>query len=166
MELRVKPYEAPPAIEFNFTELRNELLERAKVYETVVYDEEHIKDAKADRASLNKLKKALNDERIRRKREYLKPFEDFEAKVNEIISIIDKPCALIDRQVKEYEERIRADKELSICRMWNEEIEHPDWMRLDFIWSDRWLNASVFPLSSMTERHTATLWTSSARSPV
>ena len=52
-----------------------------KLYEITSASDEKIKEAKADKANLNKLKKALNEERIRREREYMEPFNDFKAKV-------------------------------------------------------------------------------------
>ena len=103
MELKINEVQLPEQITFNYEELKQELTEKVSMYETLVYTDEQIKEAKVDKASLNKLKKALNDERIRREKEYMKPFDDFKAKINEIIDIIDKPVALIDKQVKEYE---------------------------------------------------------------
>ncbi|WNV59438.1 DUF1351 domain-containing protein [Oscillospiraceae bacterium NTUH-002-81] len=73
MELRVEEYQLPQKISFNFEELKAELQEKTQHYETMVYTDDQIKEAKADRANLNRLKKALNDERIRREKEYLAP---------------------------------------------------------------------------------------------
>lgn len=77
MELKIKEYQLPEAIDFNYQELKQELEEKITVYTNLVYSDDQIKLAKADRANLNKLKKALNDERIRREREYLEPFNTF-----------------------------------------------------------------------------------------
>ena len=110
MEFKVNEYQLPDKLTFNYEELKCELQEKVSHYETLVYTDDQIKEAKADRASLNKLKAALNDERIRREKEYMIPFNDFKAKVNEIIGIIDKPISVIDRQVKEYEDKKKAEK--------------------------------------------------------
>lgn len=91
MELKVNEVAVPEQITFNYEELKQELTEKVSMYETLVYTDDQIKQAKADKANLNKLKKALNDERIRREREYMQPFNDFKQKINEIIGIIDKP---------------------------------------------------------------------------
>lgn len=114
MQFEVTKWKIPEGIEWNYEELKNELQERVKQYETLQYTEDQIKEAKQDRANLNKLKKALNDERIRRQKEYMQPFESFKAQVDEIIKLIDRPAALIDRQVKEYEEAKKAEKEKEI----------------------------------------------------
>lgn len=144
MELRVNEVQFPEALSFNYEELKQELQERVRMYESLVYNDEQIKEAKADKAALNKLKKALNDERIRREKEWMVPFNDFKAKINEIIGIIDKPVLLIDKQVKEYEEKQKQDKLAKIQEYYNG-IEKPElqWLGLPAIYNEKWLNASV-----------------------
>lgn len=143
MELIINDVELPEKISFNYEELKRELAEKVHMYETIIYTDDQIKEAKQDKAALNKLKKALNDERIRREKEYMRPFNEFKAQINEIIAIIDKPVSVIDKQVKEYEEKKRQEKLDEIVHYWNILIDHPQWLRLDMIMSDKWLNASV-----------------------
>ena len=157
MELKVTPYEQPAAILFNFEELKQELADRVHIYETTVYDDTQIQQAKADRADLNKLKKALNDERLRREKEYMKPFTEFKDKINEIIHIIDKPIGIIDQQVKEYENREKEEKRDSLTEFWNGELREdlttipPEWLQIQQIWDERWLNKSVSMAAIKTE---------------
>lgn len=141
MELKVNEYQLPEQILFNYEELKAELTEKVQHYETLVYTDDQIKEAKADRETLNKLKKALSDERIRREREYMQPFNEFKSRINEIISIIDKPVAVIDKQIKEYEDTKRQEKLEEIKRLWSE-MEAPDGMTLDKVFNDRMLNSS------------------------
>lgn len=150
MELKIHELTIPERIEFNYDELKNELAERIELYSTVVYSDDQIKAAKADRATLNKLKKALNDERIRREKEYMKPFNEFKAQINELISIIDRPVALIDKQVKDFEERKKQEKADEIARLWDS-LEVPEWLDLDKVFDPKWLNASV-SLKTIEER--------------
>lgn len=141
MEIKMHEMQLPERISFNYEELKQELTEKVSMYETLVYTDEQIKQAKEDKANLNKLKKALNDERIRREREYMQPFNEFKAQVNEIISIIDKPVAVIDRQVKEYEEKQKQDK-LEKIKVFFEKCNFND-IRFEQIFESKWLNASV-----------------------
>ena len=141
MQLEVKPYELPAALSFNYEELKAALTEKVKFYETAVYGDEDIKQAKADRADLNRLKKALSDERIRRKKEYLAPFEDFEKKINEIIAIIDKPAAIIDQRVKEFEQAKKDEKKMQIQQIFDK-IGFPEYITLGKIWDEAWLNST------------------------
>lgn len=142
MELKIKEVTLPEKIDFNYEELKQELAEKCKIYETIVYTDENIKEAKSDRANLNKLKKALNDERIRREKEYMVPFNTFKAQINEIIGIIDKPVALIDSQVKAFEEKQKQEKRHSIEDLF-ETIGFQSFVKLDMIFNDKWLNASI-----------------------
>lgn len=150
MELKIEQVAIPEKIAFNYEELKQELSDKVKMYETLVYTDDQIKNAKADRADLNRLKKALNDERIRREKEYMQPFNAFKAQINEIIGIIDKPVALIDKQVKEYEEQQRQEKKKKIEGYFFTG-ESPEWLTLPMIWDDKWLNASVSMKSIQAE---------------
>ena len=142
MELRVEEYQLPEELKFNFEELKTELAEKVKTYETTIYTDDQIKQAKADKANLNKLKKALNDERIRREREYMEPFNQFKEKINDIISIIDKPIAVIDKQIKAADDKRKADKQLEIGSLFIVK-RFPDWVRIDMIQDPSWLNATT-----------------------
>ena len=142
MELKLNELVIPEKITFNYEELKAELTDKVKTYEAIVYDDAQIKEAKADRANLNKLKKALNDERIRLEREYNKPFSVFKEQINEIIGIIDKPVEIIDKQVKAYEDKAKEEKRAEILDAFND-IAFPAYVTLDMIFDDKWLNASV-----------------------
>ena len=142
MEIKMNEYQLPKNISFNFEEMKQELTEKTSMYETMVYTDDQIKEAKADKANLNKLKKALNDERIKREKEYMQPFNVFKAQVNEIISIIDKPIQVIDNQVKAYEEKQKQDK-LEKINEYMKQVEEnlPEEVHIPI--DPKWLNASV-----------------------
>lgn len=142
MELRVNDVAIPEKISFNYEELKVELTEKVAFYEALVYTDDQVKEAKVDRATLNKLKKTLNDERIRREKEYMQPFNEFKAQVNEIIGIIDKPIAVIDKQVKEFEDQKKANKQNAIEELFAT-IGFQNFVTLEKIWDPKWLNASV-----------------------
>lgn len=146
MELKIQPYQSPEQIIFNYDELKTMLLEKAEHYAAIVYTDEQIKDAKADRANLNRLKKALNDERLKREREYMESFNIFKDQINEIIGIIDKPCAIIDKQIKEFEEAQKAEKNREILEYW-ESKNVPGWYQTI---DTKWLNASASMKSIQT----------------
>lgn len=141
MELQVKPYVMPTALEFNYEEIKAALTEKIHVYETMVYGEDQIKQAKADRADLNKLKDALNDERKRREKEYMAPFAEFKTKIDELIGIIAKPVAIIDQQVKDYERKKKEEKREAILGLFNES-GFPDYIPFEKVFNDSWLNSS------------------------
>lgn len=146
MELKINEVALPAPITFNYEELRAELLSKVSVYETMVYTEDQVKEAKADRAALNRLKKALNDERIRQEKDYMQPFNTFKAQVGELVKIIDKSVSVVDKQVKEFEGQQKAEKLKAIEEYWhsvladNKVLEAVSFRQ---ILDDKWLNASV-----------------------
>lgn len=142
MEFKINEVQIPEKPTFNYEELKQELQEKANMYASLVYGDDEIKQAKSDKANLNKLKKALNDERIRQEKEYMKPFNEFKAQVNEIIGIIDKPINVIDEQVKLFEEKQKDEKLEKIKEFW-EGTEHPDWLTCKQIFDAKWLNTST-----------------------
>jgi hypothetical protein len=142
MELQIEDVQLPEQIKFNFEDLKSEIQAKAHEYEVSVYTEDNIKAAKADRASLNKLKKALNDERIRREKAYMKPFNEFKAQVNELIGLIDKPIIAIDTQIKGYEDSKKDEKRQAILEMWDKK-DKPEFLGFDRIYNPKWLNATI-----------------------
>lgn len=152
-ELRITEY-VLGKIALNFDEIKAELLDKVKVYETLVYNDTNIREAKDDRAKLNALKKALADERIRRKKEFLEPYTIFENQVKELEAIIDEPAKVIDKQVKEYEERKKAEKQQAIedyFENYKENNPCPEWLQSSDIFNLRWLNATCSEKTWQTE---------------
>ena len=86
MELKVSEVQEIAPITFNFEELKKELTEKSQKYATAVYTEDTITEAKQHRASLNKLVKAVNDEKIRKKNEVMKPYLPFETQCKELMN--------------------------------------------------------------------------------
>jgi hypothetical protein len=155
MELIVKEINIPEKIEFNYTELKQEIDEKLDIYRNLVYQEKDLKVAKSDKAALNRLKKALNDERIRREKEYMKPFVEFKNQINEIIDIIDEPVRLIDSQIKEYESEKKEKKKQTILKYFND-INKFDWLDITKIYNMKWLNTS-FSMKKVQEEITLTI---------
>lgn len=142
MELKIKDYQLPAPLEFNYEELKGELMTKMHDYETLVYTEDNVAEAKKDRAKLNNLKDTLNKERLKREREYMEGFQPFKDQINELIEIIKKPVEIIDKQVKAFEEEQKATKREQIGSIW-ENTPHPEWLALPKIFDEKWLNKTV-----------------------
>lgn len=102
--------QALPLVEWNYEEVKAWIQEGLKKYVGVVYDETQIAQAKADRATLNKLEKALADKRKEMKKKYLQPYEEFEAQCKELETMIKSASGGIDAQVKAYEAFKKQEK--------------------------------------------------------
>lgn len=146
MELKITELQLPGKISFNYEDLKRELSEKVKVYESLVYGDDQIQAAKTDRAALNRLKKALNDERIRQEKEFLQPFDEFKAQVKELCGIIDAATASVDKQIKEFEDQKKAEKLNVIEDYWLSVLaadKIPAAVSFRMIFESKWLNASV-----------------------
>ena len=144
MELQIKEFETP-AIEFNYEELKNEVAEVMKGYENLVYTNESISEAKADRARLRKVIDVIDSRRKEIKNEIMRPYTEFEARLNEIKALINNPIQLIDKQVKEYEELQKQYKRENIEEYWETQCDVPDGLTLDKIFNPKWLNVTYSP---------------------
>ena len=146
MELKITELQVPGKISFNYEELKQQIQTRASDYASMVYTDDQIANAKKDRADLNRLKKALNDERIRQEKEFLQPFNEFKAQVKELCGIIDTATASVDKQIKEFEEQKKAEKLDAILEYFGSALaaKLPS-VSLDhrLVVDAKWLNASV-----------------------
>ncbi len=150
MELKMQEVQFPKVIGFNFEELKQEITSKAELYKNMVYTDDTIKEAKADKATLNKFITALEDKRKEVKKQCLQPYEEFEKQIKELVAIVDEPVQLINEQVKAYEDKKKADKLEQIKEFW-ESTTHPDWLTCKAIFDQKWLNATT----SMKKIHEA-----------
>ena len=135
----------PKEIIFNFDELKRELDERLDYYRELEVTEDTIKESKADRATLNKLRTAIDTRRKDIKAAYLKPYGDFEAKCKELTVLIDEPIKAIDAQLKSFEEARKAEKRQQIEAAYEGIIkeEYKKVIPLERIIDAKWLNVST-----------------------
>lgn len=142
MELKISEIQAlTPIVITNYEELERQLTEKVDTYKNLVYSEENIKQAKNDRASLNKLSKAIGDERKRIKNLLLEPFTDFETKCKKLETIIDEASKNIDVQIKAFEEKEDNIKMQEIVSYFVTVVgEFSELLDFDIIFNERWLN--------------------------
>lgn len=131
----------PKTIDFNFDQLKEQLKASLEMYTGMVVTEDGIKGAKEDRARLNKLRDALESKRKEVKKECMAPYNDFEAKVKELVQLVDQPIGAIDVQLREFEERRRAEKRSAVLAVYEEAVgELRELLPFDRVWQDGWYN--------------------------
>lgn len=112
-------------------------------YNGLTYTEDQMKAAKEDRATLNSMKKAISDRRIEVKNAVMAPYTQFEKEVKEVVSLIEKPMSMIDGQIKEYEERTKAEKKQKLEDFFREISTEYDFLTFDKVFEQKYLNTSV-----------------------
>lgn len=153
LELKIKAPQTQPVV-FNYEELHTALEMKLADYKDRVYDETMIAEAKSDTANLNKLKKTLSDERISRKKDYMKPFEKFEEQIKELCGMIDEATSGIKAQLDEYEQKRVEEKRTAIRELFSEiaaEYDCLDFITLEKVYNQKWENKTATDKTIATE---------------
>lgn len=130
-----------PAIRWNEAEVQQNLTEMLAAYTGRVYTPETIKDAKADRAAVNKLDKQLSDAARSAKAFYMKPLEDFLQSAKQMQGQCKQVSGAIDQQVKAVEEAERQDKADALQAVYTDCIgELRELIPFDRLLVPQWLN--------------------------
>ena len=143
-ELKVQAPKNEPVI-WNYDELKKNLSVALADYQSRIYTEDTIAEAKEARAKLNKLRKAINDERIAREKEYMQPFNEFKAQAKELCDMIDTASSGIGEQLEAFEQKRLDEKTSDIRVLFNDVASNYDmpFITLEKIMNDKWLNKST-----------------------
>ena len=151
MELILKSAEVnlPQSIE-NLAALKAELTPKLDYYNKLVVTADSIKAAKADKAALNKLKTAIEDQRKAIKKQYLEPYTILETQCKEVVALIDAPISAIDKQIKVFEEMDDNNKYKELTEAF-EKLEPPEWIKLEDVLNPKWKNKTQKTDTLITE---------------
>lgn len=142
----------PQMIGFNEDEIINGITDKIEYYKTAVYTEDTIKQAKEDKAALNKLIKGITDERIAIGKAYSAPYEIFKGKIDRIVTLVKGAVKNIDDQLVGYEierrERRRAALKTHYEAQASDLVEVIAYARIE---REQWLNASVSEKKAKSE---------------
>lgn len=119
MELQIQHQELAP-IQANLEQIKGYVQGVVAKYQNATYTDEQMKLAKADRADLKRLKEDIDTKRKQVKAAWNAPYLAFETKIKEITALIDDPVALIDGQIKEWEERRKAERRNKLEGVFNQ----------------------------------------------
>ncbi len=142
MELKItspSPEGFVKEIIWNADEIAAEIEQKVGYYKTLVYTDEQVVEAKKDRATLNKFVAALKAKDREIKDLCLAPYDEFHRRMLQIIAKVEEPAALIDKQVKEFEEDQKKKKREKIEEVFTAHGFQP-WVTLEKIWNPKWLN--------------------------
>ena len=140
----------PAVITTNYEELDKAITKIADSYKIIQYSEDpetQIKQMKDDRSALNKLSKAINDEKIRIKKEASKEISSFEDNFKKLLEKIEDPVTKIDAGIKDIEKRKREEKRKLTKKIY-EDMAFPvsedcrDHL-YDFLFEDKFLNSTT-----------------------
>lgn len=125
MEFRlINPTEAGflKHIEWNKEELEAAVKAKVDSYKGIVYTEETLKSAKADRAELNNLLKAIEDRRKKVKEIINQPYSDFEKELKSVTDLIKRQTEEIGKQIDSFEDKQKEEKKQKIQEAYDSAI--------------------------------------------
>lgn len=143
-ELQVVVNQKAGAIEWNYDEIKAALQERMDLYKDAVVTEDGKTMAKKEVAALRNMKKAIDEKRKEVKNKCLEPYDEFNSKVMELMTIIDEPISLIDRQVKAFEEKRKEERRAAIRKIYDDRIGGiRDFLPLERFYNAKWENVAT-----------------------
>lgn len=120
--LNSQEFAALPLVRWNFEELKKYAIEKADEYKGIAYTESDAAAMKSDRADINRFIKAIEAERIKKKKEYLEPYTVFEAQVKEVLQPLKEAEAVIAKGLKEIDDKWRAERREKIREMYDANV--------------------------------------------
>lgn len=124
---------------WNSDEISEEIEKKIGYYKSLVYTDAQVVEAKKDRATLNKFIAALKAKDREIKDLCLAPYDEFHARMQQLIAQVEEPAELIDKQVKGFEEEQKVKKRSDVEELFKSKGFQP-WVKLERIWDPKWLN--------------------------
>lgn len=130
-----------PAMRWNEEEVQKNLDELLAAYTGRVYTPESIKDAKADRAAVNKWDKQLGDALRAAKKLYTDPLDAFGQRIKAMQNQCKAVSGAIDAQVKAVENAEKEEKRSSLLLVYRDSIgELEPLIPFERLLAPQWLN--------------------------
>lgn len=145
--------QALPAVEWNRAEVAAWLEEKISCYRGRAYNPEDLKDAKRDRAEVNKIEKELAAAQKRIQELYKAPVNEFVAQMKEFHYMAQQVSDAIDVQIKRAEETQRDQRREQLRQTFAENVgdELGQLLTFDRLLDGRWLNKSVSASTAQRE---------------
>lgn len=128
----------------NMAEVKEYALEMKEYYENLVFNDEQIKEAKDERANINKAVKKVADYRKDIVDKFNKPLEEFVRNAKETESILKEASNSIDVQIKKYEEEEKQKKKDECEELFNNLVgDLSELITFEKVSDNRWLNKTT-----------------------
>ena len=146
-ELTLAIKQNPGTIEMNFDALEEQLDKKLDEYRGAVFTEDTKTIAKAEIASLRRLKKDIEDGRKTVKKKWMEPYDAFDKRMKSLSAKVDEPINAINEQVQAIEEKRRQEKREEIHQTYEDCISEykgcREFINLDKLYDPKWENVSV-----------------------
>lgn len=141
-------------IEDNINDVKNYALKLSEYYNIKEFDEDTLKDAKNERAEVNKFKDKVADFRKEITNKFNEPLEKFTTTAKETEKILKETYDTINNQIKAYEDKQKKEKEEAVKGYFNElcEAENIDFVNYEQSNINVTLSASMKSLKEQAKK--------------
>lgn len=133
------------SVSCDFAGIRNKLDERLNQYRGIIFTEDTKTEAKKTVAEIRKDKADFSDRLKEAKKEYMKPWDEFNAQAQELVKMFDEPINFINKQVEDFENKRKEEKKERIEAIYAEivpEGEIRTFLPLEKVYNEKWLNST------------------------
>ena len=153
----IKVLQKSGSIEFDFDGTKAQINNILAEYKGMIFTDDTMTIAKKEVAKIRSLQKDFDTRRKDVKKEWNKPYDEFEKKAKELISLFDEPINLINEQVQEFEEKRKAEKHEQIVAIFEETTAQiKEYCPISRFYDERWDNVSVTATSAKKDIQTLT----------
>lgn len=141
-------------IEDNINDVKEYALKLSDYYNIKEFDEDTLKDAKSERAEVNKFKDKVADFRKEITKKFNEPLEKFTTTAKETEKILKETYDTINSQIKAYEDKQKEEKEEEVKSYFTElcEAENIDFVNYEQANINVTLSASMKSLKEQAKR--------------
>ena len=130
-------------IDTNFAAVKEWLEEELAPYATMIVSPDAISDAKKTRAAIRRVGDSIDSQRKAIKKQWLRPYEEYEAKCKELTGIVNTAVGNIDGQIKAMENEIKEQKRSELEAFFAENsADIVDYISFDDVFDLRMLNST------------------------
>lgn len=130
-------------IDTNFAAIKAGLEEQLAPYASMIVSPDAIADAKKTRADIRKVGDSIDSLRKAVKKQWLRPYEEFEAQCKELTGIVGSAVSNIDGQIKAMEQEIKDAKKHSLEEFFAVNAQDvSDYISFDDVFDLRMLNST------------------------
>lgn len=133
------------SVSCDFEGIKNQLDRRLNQYRGIIFTEDTKTDAKKTVAEIRKDKADFSDRLKEAKKEYMKPWDEFNAQAQELVKMFDEPIEFINRQIEDFENKRKEEKKERIEAIYAEivpEGEIRSFLPLEKVYNEKWLNST------------------------
>lgn len=139
-ELDVK-IEGTQKVTDNIKEFKDYAIQMKEYYSKLVFNDDQIKEAEAERAKVNKIVKKIDSYRKNVVEEFNKPLDEFVTNAKNVTSLLKEASECIDIQIKKYQ-NIQKESKKEECKKIFERLIGglKELITFESLFDERWLN--------------------------